>query len=719
MRKKLKDTENKLSEVEKKNGELERQLQYRDLVISMGGHKEQVKTVGKKFKNGTIDLSVIVPYNLEDSTKNVRRLSLLYLIDYFNVLAAKSKLVIEMVFVHPSKVSTIPETIITTNTVSEFKSAVSDSVEELLNEGARGAFGKYLLFIPVLASKSPALDIDLLLDVPKMLSHFKKDSKVGIVGGSVENIINNTLINAGIDFAYAIQDAVIPFARFIGAGVHYPKKSESAPCVSKTGMMVERELFNSLRGFSGAYTKDNYLSPLAQLMEDSSLCLQVLARSRKVIYIPESIIKTSFPENKITAPNIQPGGLLTTFNNTWYSAARILIESKKEITDFMLVWDLYCGCTGVNVEAISYLVALESKLDVGAVAGADCWCGGFPTYVQESLLRISSRKIGPEVDVWVSHKPPEKYPSFPYKGLVTVLNRPTHIIGRSMSETDTIKAKWVESSTKADEIWVPTEFHREVFASSGISNSKLTVIEESLDTTLYHPEHTEPLSLDPQYNSAYKFLSVFKWEARKGWDVLLQGYFEEFSASENVLLVLQTYLYGERNPRDRKRVEERILNFANTLALNNKRLPPVLVLTDELPEIMMPRLYKACDAFVLPTRGEGWGLPVMEAMSMELPSIVTNWSGPTQFTTKDTAYLLPFDELETVPATFEGGSGVEKWAKPSLPQLKQMMREIYSRPQTAKQVGKRARQHIVDNFDREIIAEKMVDRLKQIKQTFE
>lgn len=32
----------------------------------------------------------------------------------------------------------------------------------------------------------------------------------------------------------------------------------------------------------------------------------------------------------------------------------------------------------------------------------------------------------------------------------------------------------------------------------------------------------------------------------------------------------------------------------------------------------MPQLYKACDAFVLPTRGEGWGLPVMEAMSMAM-----------------------------------------------------------------------------------------------------
>lgn len=71
--------------------------------------------------------------------------------------------------------------------------------------------------------------------------------------------------------------------------------------------------------------------------------------------------------------------------------------------------------------------------------------------------------------------------------------------------------------------------HREVFSVSGVSSSKLQVIEESLDTTLYDPETTVPLPLDPLYGNSFKFLSVFKWEARKGWDVLLQAYFEVFN----------------------------------------------------------------------------------------------------------------------------------------------------------------------------------------------
>lgn len=59
-----------------------------------------------------------------------------------------------------------------------------------------------------------------------------------------------------------------------------------------------------------------------------------------------------------------------------------------------------------------------------------------------------------------------------------------------------------------------------------MSKDKLQVIEESLDTTLYDPETTIPLPLNPVYGDSFKFLSVFKWETRKGWDVLLQAYFE-------------------------------------------------------------------------------------------------------------------------------------------------------------------------------------------------
>jgi hypothetical protein len=42
----------------------------------------------------------------------------------------------------------------------------------------------------------------------------------------------------------------------------------------------------------------------------------------------------------------------------------------------------------------------------------------------------------------------------------------------------------------------------------------------------------------------FRFLSVFKWEARKGWDILLRGYFLEFSAEDDVELHIVTHAFG-------------------------------------------------------------------------------------------------------------------------------------------------------------------------------
>ena len=48
---------------------------------------------------------------------------------------------------------------------------------------------------------------------------------------------------------------------------------------------------------------------------------------------------------------------------------------------------------------------------------------------------------------------------------------------------------------------------------------------QAVDTDLFNPT-VEPLDLGLQWDSGYRFLSVFKWEKRKGWDILLRAYFE-------------------------------------------------------------------------------------------------------------------------------------------------------------------------------------------------
>ena len=48
---------------------------------------------------------------------------------------------------------------------------------------------------------------------------------------------------------------------------------------------------------------------------------------------------------------------------------------------------------------------------------------------------------------------------------------------------------------------------------------------------------------DDAASGVTKFLSVFKWEARKAPEVLLDAYFREFSASDAVALFLRCELF--------------------------------------------------------------------------------------------------------------------------------------------------------------------------------
>ena len=94
-----------------------------------------------------------------------------------------------------------------------------------------------------------------------------------------------------------------------------------------------------------------------------------------------------------------------------------------------------------------------------------------------------------------------------------------------MYETDRLPDSWVARLNLMDQVWVPSQFGREQFVASGVVPSKVVVVPEAVDTELFDPSAHEPLELG-LVGKPYCFLSIFKWEKRKGWDLLLRAYFE-------------------------------------------------------------------------------------------------------------------------------------------------------------------------------------------------
>src|SRR5690606_27167664 len=103
------------------------------------------------------------------------------------------------------------------------------------------------------------------------------------------------------------------------------------------------------------------------------------------------------------------------------------------------------------------------------------------------------------------------------------------------------------------------------------------------------------------------------------------------------------------------------------------------------------QLYQQADAFVLPSRGEGWGRPYMEAMASGLPTIGTHWSGNTAFMNADNSFLIDC-RMQPVPETgwreiptYRG----HRWAEPDVAHLKQLMQQVVEQPQQAREVAQR------------------------------
>jgi glycosyltransferase involved in cell wall biosynthesis len=164
----------------------------------------------------------------------------------------------------------------------------------------------------------------------------------------------------------------------------------------------------------------------------------------------------------------------------------------------------------------------------------------------------------------------------------------------------------------------------------------------------------------------FRFLHISSAFPRKGIDVLLTAWERLSQQGEwQASLVIKTF------PNPHNRVSELVEQFRK----NCPSLAPVVVIQDDLDEGEIRGLYEACHAVVAPSRAEGYGLPLAEAMLARKPVITTGWGGQTDFCTEETAWLVgwSFAYAKTHLGVFDS-----VWAEPSTDDLVRQMRSVRS-----------------------------------------
>ncbi len=207
---------------------------------------------------------------------------------------------------------------------------------------------------------------------------------------------------------------------------------------------------------------------------------------------------------------------------------------------------------------------------------------------------------------------------------------------------------------------------------SGIGTMSDYVTEKLIECGLKIPVKTMGIGVELAENfaelSPYKlktkkkvrFLHISSAFPRKGVDVLLKGYYEAFTAEDDVCLVLKTF------PNPHNNVAE-ILEELNASYDNP---PEIEWINEDLSTDDLYSLYKASDCYVQTARGEGFGLPVAEAMLAKVPVIVSANSGMADFCNEKTALLVDYEltPAKTHLTTSDSGN-ISMWAEPDVDSL--------------------------------------------------
>ncbi len=287
----------------------------------------------------------------------------------------------------------------------------------------------------------------------------------------------------------------------------------------------------------------------------------------------------------------------------------------------------------------------------------------------------------------------------------------------TMFETDRLPSGWTETLGRMDQVWVPSRHNMETFAAAGIDSSKLRLVPCGIDAAPFDAVRGRPFPL-PGPRAATTFLSVFQWSRRKGWDVLLEAWARAFGPHDDVRLILRCHPLGGASD-----VASQMDAWLVAHGIERRSMAPIVVLEEFVPEDRMPSLYEAADVFVLPSRGEGWGLPYLEAMAAGKPCIGSAWGASGDFLHEGVGWMLPVHG--TVPVDTQACAENpflapdHRWADVRVVDLVEALRQAAASPEERRVRGAKARDEVRSRWTPEATASAIRSALSEpVGETF-
>jgi len=220
-----------------------------------------------------------------------------------------------------------------------------------------------------------------------------------------------------------------------------------------------------------------------------------------------------------------------------------------------------------------------------------------------------------------------------------------------------------------DQLWVPTEWQKQVSIEQGYPEEKIQVVPEAVNINIFNTDRENLLELDEYKDNRFKFLLFGRWDYRKSTEEIIKTFLKTFNKNEPVDLILSIdnghEIYGLKTTEER-------LKYLN---IDDDRLK-ILHFPDREDYITY---LKNGHVFLSCARSEGWNLPLIEAMACGTPSIYSNWGGQLEFAKNKglPVKIIGEKEVNSGDDFSFNTANIGKYCEPDFNDLSIVMRDAY------------------------------------------
>lgn len=251
-------------------------------------------------------------------------------------------------------------------------------------------------------------------------------------------------------------------------------------------------------------------------------------------------------------------------------------------------------------------------------------------------------------------------------------------------------------------------------------------IPHAVDHTKYirfSDEKREQLKKAWGLSGKFVFGSVYRNQQRKFADRMFKAFARFSRGKDDVVLLCHT------DPND-------VASYFNTmkmiqrLKLENKVVFTGMNFYDTFTYEKMLEVYNLIDCFTLSTSGEGFGVPIIEAMSCEIPVVMPSYTtGDELVRHHNSGYVAKLIESEDVDffemnaveydntvglmGSLPGGWDVDRGFV-SIKDLADKYELIYSDKEKARELGKNGRKAVLENYTWQVVSDKWHKALSRL-----